>query len=206
MVNTWLMQQEAASSTFTTTVLPPRPNPGPELPPAPRGWGLGLGLVAGGIGLLGVGWLLRWFLGHRGPALIMAPRAVDLEPESIVSPVVRAAESARALLVERLGPDWIALTTEEMQVRPELRDWLGAERALQLLDLFASADHLKFAPHDPSETSGGEATQRDWSAWLEGLRAASLAGASSTSTGRWSEPIGGPSRRSVTASSGEGKT
>lgn len=167
--------------------LPPRPNPGPELPAPPTGWGWGLGLTLLVLGLA-TGIAARRLQRFRsapepkrdGPGVDSTATAY---PSAFASEL-QVAEEARRLLVERFGPCWAALTTEEIGSRPELRTCLDDEQISQLLSLFERADRIKFGTQYPSEIEASELAQRDWSGWLESLRGGSPAGARDTSTGR----------------------
>lgn len=103
------------------------------------------------------------------------------------------AEAVRAALAARLGPSWTARTTEEIAGAPEVGAAFGPEHAAVLGRFLRDADRAKFAAA-PDQGA-------DWVGWVTAFVAAD--GATSRTNGRWSEPIGGPSRRSVTARPGE---
>jgi hypothetical protein len=134
-----------------TVILPPRPNLGPEpLPPpdepafGPLAWIAAIGLPA----LALFGWVL--LRRRRKPAAPHEPGAIettradlgDAHPSSIVA----AAEMARKLVAARLGPDWLARTTEELTADPAVARSLTAATRTRLEALLQAADRAKFAP------------------------------------------------------------
>lgn len=152
------------------TLIPPRPNLGPE--PWDEGGGAGLGTMVGvgavvaiAILLAGWGWT-RSRRRRRGPERI-APTTDDPGP---TDPWITASEAARAALIRLFGPSWRSKTTEEIAADAALGDRLGPDRFEDLIALFLRADRAKFAADGPSEDDpdGGDLPARALAA-LEAL-------------------------------------
>ncbi len=202
------MNPAQSSEGVTRLDLPPRPNLGPE-PWPETDWATGLigaGILLASL-MIGVAVLVLGKRRRKTEGVSQAMAGPD-EPEDAGTPrgrLVRAAEVIRTALVHRHGPSWAAKTTEEVAAETALGDWLGGERGAEVVGLLARADEAKFAGLDGDFDAA--ISQGELEAWesLASIVREAAAGATSISKGKWSEPTGGPRRRSVTARSEESK-
>lgn len=124
--------------------LPPRPNLGPEPWPEtqwPSAWWLGLGAFP----LLLAGWRYRRTRKPSGAQkLDEQPSGTDRElsaTERFLALVARLRET----LVARFGMNWVAMTTEELDVALQSKN-IGT-RPARIVELFRVSDRVKFADH-----------------------------------------------------------
>lgn len=143
------------------SLVPPRPNLGPEPWPEPPGWsGRAVGAM---LGLMGLLLLLAWRWQRRRVRRHSArPSSVEAIPEETVDDprrrLIASAEVARGALIAAFGPAWRSKTTEEIadDTGPSARfEPAEVERLVALLRL---ADRVKFASADPGPPD-------DWEAW-----------------------------------------
>lgn len=144
------------------SLVPPRPNLGPEAwpetLPLARGWVAIPGLV-----LAVAAWLLwrtfrrRYARSLEGPA---TPDALDVTPRGRL---VALSTSAKSALATRFGPAWRAKTTEELAVETVLGELLGPEKLVELIEFLDRIDRLKFAPERPNHT--GQSLDQELAAW-----------------------------------------
>lgn len=163
------------------TLVPPRPNLGPEPWPEsglPWIWITALAIATAMV-VAWIWWRLRRRPGAVGAASTLPSHAI---PASNPNPegVVALAETARAALVSRFGSPWRARTTEEVATDPGLAETFGPETVERLVSLLRAADRSKFA-------ADGSGPQRDedteaWALWVASFVAA--AGARSMIKGK----------------------
>jgi hypothetical protein len=168
-------QKEASAE----SLIPPRPNLGPEpwneAPqwPAAAGWvGSGLALIC-----LFILWLRRR---RRKAASVMpdAPRVPLVDPEG--SPgqrLIASSEFVRSALIGAFGPAWGSKTTEEIGDDPTLLGRFDRAEVERLIGFLKSADRVKFASVEPILVD-------DWEAWATSFVSRLAAGAPSRGTGK----------------------
>jgi hypothetical protein len=132
------------------TLVPPRPNLGPE--PWPGSSSLETVWLFLGIAILAVAaWLLSRIVLRRlrrsrhGAA---PPEPHDGSPRGRL---VALSTSAKSSLASRFGPAWRAKTTQELATESALRELLGPEKLAELIEFLDRIDRLKFAPERPSQ-------------------------------------------------------
>ena len=161
------MTDEPANLARGETLVPPRPNLGPE--PwdddgatwfGATGWGVALGLL-----VLALVW--RWQR-TRGRQPVPADRAEEAVPP--VDPRIVASGLIRDALARRFGPAWGSKTTEEIEAEASLRDRLAPDQFAALIDLFRQSDRAKFA--EPATTGPEAAAQIAIDALLMAIEAA----------------------------------
>jgi hypothetical protein len=138
------------SEPLVKTLVPPRPNLGPE--PWPRSrpldpfW-LFLAIPTSVFVL----WALMRFL-RRRLARSRPDRAaladLDLTPRGRL---VALSTSTKHALTARFGPTWRAKTTEELAAEPILAEVLGPEPLKDLIEFLDRIDRLKFAAERPDQ-------------------------------------------------------
>jgi hypothetical protein len=116
------------------------------------------------------------------------------------TPQIQAAEEIRQAIIDRFGTAYVARTTEELRDDPRLCENLGTEVLSQVVSILSTADVEKFGGKIDDSVNPSALAQR-----LSALLASIRAGAISSKSGRWSEPISGPMRRETTATSSETK-
>lgn len=138
------------------TLVPPRPNLGPEpwSEPTPIEWYIGLGVL---LAIL-LGGSLVWRRRARNRARRAARSLAARSAPPDTSPrgrLVALSHSIRDTLANQFGTAWRAKTNEELAAEPRLRESLGNERLEELIQFLVAIDHLKFAPNrsNPRETS-----------------------------------------------------
>lgn len=127
------------------TLVPPRPNLGPEPWAAPRAldplWLLMIiPLSAAVIGVCS--WLFRRGFSRPGPEIANSG-APDTTPRGRL---VALSISTKNALAVRFGATWRAKTTEELADEPILVELLGPEPLADLIKFLDRIDRLKFAP------------------------------------------------------------
>ncbi len=128
-----------------TSLVPPRPNLGPE--PLEPPWPATAILLGVGAGLMIV-LLLAWRLRRRKPRSPPPPaRAVppEIDSGSPREQMIARSTAVREALSIRFGNGWRAKTTEEIAADTGLANALGADRAEWLIGFLREADRAKFA-------------------------------------------------------------
>lgn len=179
-----LAQSAPEEVTRQVSLVPPRPNRGPEpLESSEIPSPLVLGTIAAAI-LMGL--VLLWR--RRAREIGIAPGSREVLPQPLGdSPegrLLALASRVRGLLANRFDPTWLAKTTEEIEGEGTLLEKVGPEEALTCVAILRAADLLKFAG-SPRNGSQGLSTQKEslegWERWAESFFAA---GASSKSRGK----------------------
>jgi hypothetical protein len=126
----------------TQTLVPPRPNLGPE-PWTDGGFETPLLILTITAGLAAFGF---WRRRRRRSGAVSRPQSpaptLDDSPEARL---LALCEQVRGTLSSRFGPGLRARTTEEIAVDPEIRQHIGAEHFERVTALLRSGDRLKFA-------------------------------------------------------------
>lgn len=185
------------ASTVPTPILPPRPNLGPELLPEPQAtpliWVVAL-LTIGAVAILLSAIRMRR---RRRASKIGDACANAAFPDT---PQIQAAEEIRRAMIDRFGQEYEARTTEELCDDLRLKEAIGADRLAEVVAILGAADVEKFGGK-VDETLDPEALAQRLSVLLASIRA----GAISSKSGRWSEPMSGPMRRETTVMPSETK-
>ena len=174
-----------ASPSVPATLVPPRPNLGPEPfdePSTPWAWVAGLALAGGLSGLWA--WRRRRGRSRRSRAGEQA-EARGTEALATGPPadeIVRLAETARASLAERFGVTMWARTTEEIAGDAGLDETIGAASVGRLTALLRLADRAKFAASGASDPGVQRDEAEAWALWVTSFVGA--AGARSTISGK----------------------
>jgi hypothetical protein len=136
----------------TRSLVPPRPNLGPEpsldSPPRASVWtavaisALLILLIA--VGILTLMRRARRLPKHAAPVVLREP---DDTPRGHF---VALSQSIRETLTSQFGTSWRAKTTEELSSDGELEQVLGKEPLEELIRFLDQVDRLKFAPERPS--------------------------------------------------------
>jgi Domain of unknown function (DUF4381) len=146
------------------SLVPPRPNLGPEpWPEAPRweriaGWaGLSIAFALILIGL--------WVRKRRRSArkLTDALKSLTLANEPEPTPrerLIATSEHVREALIRAFGPGWRSKTTEEISIGPGLIERLDPAEIDHLIAFLKLADRAKFAEGEPE-------TVEDWALWSD---------------------------------------
>jgi hypothetical protein len=151
------------------SLVPPRPNLGPETwPKAVPLAGIWLALLISASALLA--WVL-WRLVRRGAARpgqgLATPDSADVTPRGRL---VALSTSTKNALASRFGPAWRAKTTEELAAEPALREMLGPEPLQELIQFLDRIDRLKFAPERPNQDRQSLHEElADWNPRIAGL-------------------------------------
>jgi hypothetical protein len=144
------------------SLVPPRPNLGPELWPKERPYEL-YWLAAGIPALAIIGWIF-WKLVRRPTARsghgAAAAEQVDPTPRGRL---VALANSTKNALAAQFGPTWRAKTTEELAADPVLAEVLGPAPLGELIEFLDGIDRLKFAPERPN--GNRRSFQEDFAKW-----------------------------------------
>ena len=144
------------------SLVPPRPNLGPEPWPTPSRLPI-LWLASAAVILLCLAGLVWRSLRRRGKDSREAqpsPDSLDATPRGRL---VALSNSAKSALAAQFGATWRAKTTEELADEATLKEILGPDLHSELIEFLQGVDHLKFAP----ERSGrnGQALQEEYAAW-----------------------------------------
>jgi hypothetical protein len=126
------------------SLVPPRPNLGPESWPTPPWFEL-YWLILAIPALAVLGWVC-WKIIRRGLARSHSARASH--DDSDATPrgrLVALSKSTRNALTARFGATWRAKTTEELAAEPLLAEVLGPEPLRDLIQFLDRVDRLKFA-------------------------------------------------------------
>jgi hypothetical protein len=158
------------------SLVPPRPNLGPEPWPEPDRWP-GAVWWGPGLALLVVYWIGR----RRRKAKPVISGEIQAEPvESDGSPrqrLIAASEVVRSALIGAFGPAWGSKTTEEIGADRTLLEFIEPDEVARLLGFLKGADRAKFASGEPDWPD-------DWEAWVASFVEGLGAGASSRSIGK----------------------
>lgn len=157
------------------TLVPPRPNLGPE--PLNRSspwdaWPIPAGLAVFGL----VFWIARRIRARRNQPRRMTVPA----PPVPADPIEALADSVRARLVARFGEAWRARTTEEIAGSPAIAEALGPDAFARLVAFLQAVDVVKYSGRERADSDAIRAAWSEWAAhFLSGAE-----GARSTSTGK----------------------
>ncbi len=151
------------------SLVPPRPNRGPEPWPKdllPAGVWIALAISVSTLFV----WIL-WRLVRRRRARpgqdLTTPDEADVTPRGRL---VALSMSTKNALAARFGPTWRAKTTEELAAEPALGEVLGPESLEELFQFFDRIDRLKFAPERPDHDQRSlQAELADWNPRVAGL-------------------------------------
>jgi MYXO-CTERM domain-containing protein len=164
--------------TSAESLVPPRPNLGPEpWPDSPRWpgaagwWGVGLALIC---------LLILWRRRRRKtrPAVLVDLETTAIDPDS--SPrqrLIASSEVIRSALIGTFGPAWGSKTTEEIDADPTLLERFEEAEIDRLVAFLKSADRAKFASAEPELVD-------DWEEWTASFVSGLAAGATSRSIGK----------------------
>lgn len=162
------------------TLVPPRPNLGPEpWPDDSRGyplviwWILAVALLA----LLVAGRLRKVQRKCRlTEGIVMPDPSRDADPSNRQR-LIAASELVRGALIDAFGSGWGSKTTEEIGNGSGLVDKLGASDVERLVEFLQEADRVKFAEAEPSRFD-------EWEPWAETFVKELAAGARSRIIGK----------------------
>jgi hypothetical protein len=157
------------SESLGRTLVPPRPNLGPEpwttSPPLNPSWML-LAIPTAVVFV----WAF-WKLLRRSLARPRQDRAAPDEPD--VTPrgrLVALSMSTKNALAARFGATWRAKTTEELATEPTLAEVLGPEPLRELIEFLDRIDRLKFAVERPNQVRQPlENELADWGPRIAGV-------------------------------------
>jgi membrane protein implicated in regulation of membrane protease activity len=157
------------SESVGRTLVPPRPNLGPEpwttSPPLNPNWLL-LAIPTAVVFV----WAFWKFL-RRSLAGPRQDRAAPDEPD--VTPrgrLVALSMSTKNALAARFGATWRAKTTEELATEPTLAEVLGPEPLRELIEFLDRIDRLKFAVERPNQVRQPlENELADWGPRIAGV-------------------------------------
>ena len=173
-----MMAIDQDESPAAESLIPPRPNLGPEPWPdqsswaiRPTSWVLAFTLV---FFLLFMLWWRRRrrSTGKRAGSVVSAGSSIELDP-SPRQRLIESSEKVREALMDEFGTSWRSRTTEEIIDDSRLTDRLGPEEVDRLVQFLRLSDRAKFAVDEPE-------TLEDWPTWadafVEGLGAKSSRG------------------------------
>lgn len=162
------------------TLVPPRPNLGPEPWPEGTGWPGLAGWAGAGLALVLA--LAIWSRRRRrsrkgapetsGP--IALPGEVDPTPRQRL---IASSEVVRGALIGAFGPAWASKTTEEIAEEPGLAGRFDPPEVERLLAFLRLADRVKFAEAEPG-------TADDWEDWAGAFLSSMGAGTTSRINGK----------------------
>jgi hypothetical protein len=157
------------SEPLARTLIPPRPNLGPEpwtkAPALDPLWLLTIIPVAG---------LVIWALGkrlRRGFSRAGKKSATSLQPDTTPrGRLVALSMSTKNALAARFGSNWRAKTTQELAIEPMLAELLGSETLGELITFLDRIDRLKFASEQSVQIGQPlEVELADWSPRIAAL-------------------------------------
>ena len=161
------------------SLVPPRPNLGPEPWPEPSRWPGAAGWWGAGLGLIVLILLLR--ARRRRKAKAPVPDEPPSRPvDSDGSPrqrLIASSEVVRGALIGAFGPAWGSKTTEEIGDDPTLLERFDPDQVDRLVAFLKGADRVKFASAEPE-------TLDDWEAWASAFASGLAAGATSRGNGK----------------------
>jgi len=161
-------------ATSGESLVPPRPNLGPEPWPESSPWAGNIVFLVGFVVVLLIGWIRRKPRSIP-PAKDHAP-AVDFD-RSPVQRFVALSEAVRGALLARFGPAWGSKTTEEIGGDPALVSRLDPNDRDRLVAFLELADRVKFGSTEPESLD-------DWETWASAFVASVKAGATSRINGQ----------------------
>ncbi len=185
---------EDANVQTPISLVPPRPNLGPEpyleLNRGSEAWSI---VLFAGLCVLAASLVLafsrRWSK-RRSNQGETTTDLVELSPKRLME---LWSGEVRDALIKRFGPKYAGTTTEELAEDSAIVGALGRTEADLLLELLGLADRVKFSTHDDSWNSE---SFEHWRRWVEDLpgklepprpvhgRSAPAAGATSSTSGR----------------------
>ncbi len=139
-----------ANSPSVGSLVPPRPNLGPEAWPEARNsarWFLPC--VALAVLILAFGF---WNRRKRRSRLSDRSASSDQPGDRVPSErerLITASDRVRQALLDAFGPAWRSKTTEEIGRDPQIVDWLDSSDFDRLMSFLNLADRAKFAEDDP---------------------------------------------------------
>ncbi len=159
----------AVSEPTARSLVPPRPNLGPETWPKTvplAGYWIALSIASAVL----IAWAL-WRFVRRGAARpgqgALAIDSADVTPRGRL---VALSTSTKNALATRFGPTWRAKTTEELAAEPALSEMLGPEPFQELIQFLDRIDRLKFAPERPNQHRQSlQEELADWNPRIAGL-------------------------------------
>jgi hypothetical protein len=162
------------------SLVPPRPNLGPEPWPDRQGWPSSADwwMLALVLLVLVAGW--RWrrarskgqTLGSAGPSEISS--SGDSSPRQRL---IASSEQVRDALIGAFGSPWGSKTTEEIAIEPILLERFERSEVERLITFLTEADRAKFARDESNHLD-------DWEVWAGGFVARMASGASSRIIGK----------------------
>jgi len=161
------------------SLVPPRPNLGPEPWPDVHRWPVAAGWWASGLLLIFL--FMLWWRRSRRKARLLVPadlRVPSIDPYG--SPrqrLIASSEVVRSALMGAFGPAWGSKTTEEIGEGPTLLERLDQAQVDRLVLFLKVADRVKFALDEPDQVE-------DWEAWASSFASGLAAGAISKRIGR----------------------
>ena len=178
------MPPDPSQAVDADSLVPPRPNLGPEpWPDDPEwstivgGWALGLALALVVVVLVVIG-RRRW---NKPRSRSVAADGLDTPaiegPPTARQRLIAASELVRGGLIAAFGPAWASKTTEEIAEEPGLVGRLGPSLSEGLLSFLRLADRAKFAEAEPESTE-------DWEAWAGSFVSSLEAGTTSRINGK----------------------
>jgi hypothetical protein len=165
--------------TSAETLVPPRPNLGPEPWPEPSRWSDAAGWWGASLALILLILLALWRRRRRGrSARPIEPPSPSIDPDGPPRQrLIASSEVIRGALIGAFGPAWGSKTTEEIGDDPSLGERIGAAEVERLVAFLRLADRAKFASSEPESPD-------DWEAWSAGFVEGLAAGATSRSIGK----------------------
>ncbi len=155
-------QEEAKAE----SLVPPRPNLGPEPWPEPTRWPgpAGWSGLAALVVVFGVGLRLRNL--HRSLRKVSESLNSSIVADGLgASPrerLISNSEQVRDALIRTFGPSWGSKTTEEISQGAGLVERLDPAELGRLIEFLKLADRAKFA-------EAALETEEDWEAWSSGI-------------------------------------
>ncbi len=165
--------------TSAESLVPPRPNLGPEpWPESPR-WADAAGWWGASLALILLILLALWRRRRRpGAGLAMAFLSPSIDPDCPPRQrLIASSEVIRGALIGAFGPTWGSKTTEEIGDDPSLLERIDPLEVERLVAFLRLADRAKFASGEPESPD-------DWEAWAAGFVEGLAAGATSRSSGK----------------------
>ena len=150
------------SDPIARSLIPPRPNLGPEPWPKPRSPEL-YWLAASIPTLALIGWVFWKLVRRRVTRSGTGATAADQVDPTPRGRLVALANSTKIALATQFGPTWRAKTTEELAADPVLAELLGPEPLGELIEFLDGIDRLKFAPERPNNNR--RSFQEDLAKW-----------------------------------------
>jgi hypothetical protein len=160
------------------SLVPPRPNLGPEPWPESSRWPGPLGWSGAGLALA---FLLILWRRRRRNTRSAAPEnleAATIDPDrSPRQRLIASSEVVRSVLMDAFGPAWGSKTTEEIGDDPTLLERFDQAQANRLVTFLKVADRVKFASAEPDQVE-------DWESWASSFVSGLAAETKSKTIGR----------------------